>query len=868
MLERMLERFCGRRRGRRPRADSRIVHCGSAPCEARGASGEGRASPGEARVSAPATAGAGVSTTAKTMNGVADVRAPLTRSTVASCVGLLLAVGLSAAMLATIGLIVLEFRRREVEAEDKFCGDAAHAITAWGQWLFGEAYALGAAMTLERASSSSKKAFLLAGHVSAQTQFNKMAHMQSLGGGAYMTPSIIWRPTVLDADRADYEDTMTGIIGFSVTISNVVYEQLETNPVLAAKVPAPRAAVYHPMTSGWSVIDDAVGNPAVRAQGVGSDVPPFYGTDEQTAAILKKVLVERRIVAHTPYVDLVPVSDALLLVEVPFCGLGECADEPLVGVFTFVLAAADWAGLFPANLEVRLRVPGTILKTVDKVYSSVVHAHEPFFNVDLRCYYDAREHAPYYRKRIFGLIVCCAAIVLAIVALLLQDYRERRLGVDAQSRLHDQKVAAEYRELQRIHAATLAERFAANERMERYVNHEIKNRLVVLSQLCSDEAQLELVAEMAETLNEKMVLVRLSSSCYKARLDETVDLVALVDRRLQRYRDASCPFVRTPTMGAAAGAASALRLDALLVKIVFDNILSNAFKYGSATRPPSLTMHLEPDGCARVSLVIELTNWAGREHAALLTMGEAELNRIAGAEGERAHTSTAMSISSGDGFPMAVVAARALGGTLRLRLSGSCVVAHLELSKVAIGVTSDAKGPRRSSLFDRTSTQGRIFGRAQPVDPSQLTIAIVDDSPLQRKVFKKHMSKIAPRGPPVILAGDTMESIDEFARVVCDADVDVVFTDQHFSPVHHTKAGTDIVREIRALDAAAGRPPRLIFVASGNDSPEDAAAYLAAGADGSLSKISSTQLRHLIELHATTAHPRFQARVQLLVEDV
>jgi len=83
-------------------------------------------------------------------------------------------------------------------------------------------------------------------------------------------------------------------------------------------------------------------------------------------------------------------------------------------------------------------------------------------------------------------------------------------------------------------------------------------------------------------------------------------------------------------------------------------------------------------------------------------------------------------------------------------------------------------------------------------------LAGMDASLLQRKVFQRHISKIAPGGPPVVVAGDTRESIDGFAQAVCDADVDVVFADQYFAPVHHTVAGTDVVREIRARDAAAG----------------------------------------------------------------
>ncbi|KAJ1445819.1 hypothetical protein M885DRAFT_578586 [Pelagophyceae sp. CCMP2097] len=789
--------------------------------------------------------------------------APSPWPTVTSCIGAVLALALAVALVMEIFLVLREFTRQERHYEEKVCDDAADAATRWGKWLAAEAYALGAAMTLERRLGLAPMTpFLLPGLASTRFQLEKMVHVPALYGGAnsHMTPSIVWNPTVLDADREAYEAFMSRKNGFPVNISNVDYVVSQGREI-ATKTPAPHAESYHPASAMWSVLGDATADAEVRAQHVGTDLPLVRPGRETT-----ELLVHRRLVAHAPFTTSDAVADALLMVEVPFCGLGGCEDNALVGVFTFMLSADNWSALFPDNFLVRVGSPSVLIKTPDKNrgggYADKVKASEPFLDLDIHCYYTSRSQVHYCRRPMFALTVCAAAAVAFVVALLAKDHRLRRRAAEARWLDQLEKVAAERRELQKIHAAKLVERSEANERMERYVSHEIKNRLVVLGQLCSEEAQLELVDEMAEMLNEKLVLVRLSSFCYEARLDETVDLDSLVDKRLRRHRDANCPFVRVPTAGAAAAAASALRLDALLVKIVFDNILSNAFKYGCTTRAPTLTMRVEPDGSERFGLFIELTNWAGPEHAALLEMGEAELNRIAGAEGERAHTSTANTMSSGDGFPMAVVAAHALGGTLRLRLSEAGVVAHLALSGVAL----DPGAQRSSSLSSASpSTDEHIVGEARPVDPSQLTMALVDDSALQRKVFTKHIGKIALHGPPVIVAGDTRQSIDDFAKTVCDVDVDIVFTDQHFAPVHHTKAGTDIVSEIRALDAAAGRPPRLIFVASGNDSPEDAAAYSAAGADGSLSKVSLPQLKALLDRHATMDHPRFKARATALV---
>ncbi|KAJ1460260.1 hypothetical protein M885DRAFT_559991 [Pelagophyceae sp. CCMP2097] len=786
--------------------------------------------------------------------------APSPWPTVTSCFGIFLALGLGTALLTAIALVVKDLSWRETAYEQKACDDTRAAITTWGEWTAGEAYTIGVSMLLERELGLGPKTpFLLPGPQSAQTQLWRMMHVSASHSGiSQITPSIIWNPTVLDEDRETYETFVSNVLGRPINISNIEYVRSQGRES-AMRTPAQREPVYHPMSYVWSVLNDAAASPETQAQFVGFDYSPVY---RKTPAMVE-LLVHRRHVARAPavrvtnYLDmessLDTLSNDLLLVDMPFCGLGDCADNELVGFFTFLLSADDWSELFPNSVKVKIELTRDVVKTpVHKGggFTGRLHSYEPFLGLDMYCYYVERARLHDYFSPIFALTLTAACTVVGILALLAQDHRQHRRTSEARWKEENKRQARERREVERVHAAKLAERSEANERMERYVNHEIKNRLVVLSQLCSEEAQLELVDEMAETLNEKMVLVRLSSACYTARLDETMDLDSLIDKRLQRHRDANCAFMRAPTTGAAAAAASALRLDSLLVKIVMDNILSNAFKYGSAACPPSLAMHIEPDGIADVGLVIELTNWAGPEHAALLTMGEAELNRIAGAEGERAHTSTANTISSGDGFPMAVVAARALGGTLKLKLSKAGVVARFALSKVALGVAA-------------ASSAGTI-SEARHVDPSQLSMALVDDSLLQRKVFQKFVHKIAPHGPPVVVAGDTRESIDGFAQAVCDADVDVVFSDQNFAPVHHTKAGTDIICEIRARDAAAGCPPRLIFISSGNDSPEDAAAYVQAGADGSLSKITLPQLKLLLERHATTAHPRFKGRRTVL----
>jgi len=337
--------------------------------------------------------------------------------------------------------------------------------------------------------------------------------------------------------------------------------------------------------------------------------------------------------------------------------------------------------------------------------------------------------------------------------------------------------------------------------------------------------------------------MRLSTGRYEPSWG-AVEPVALIDVRWQRFVAAHSSFERLPTTGAAADRKT-LRLDKVLFNIILDNMLSNAFKYGDASRPPSLGLRVEPldDGATRVRLSMELRNWAGPEHAVLLQLGEEKLNEIALAEGRRAHEHAA-ELSSGDGFPMAVAAASALGGTIRLVLLPGGVIAKLELPNVAAVLPVAALGSAAAV--------------AAPAELSQLKIAMVDDSSTFRKTFVRLANKVTSQEP--IVAGATRESIDGFPKMVVESDMDVVLLDFNFAPVHHTKTGVDLCRECRQLDAEEGNVPRLIFIVSANDSPEDAERYRAAGADGSLGKkLTAKSLRQVLE-DAVRTHPRFAAR--------
>ena len=339
----------------------------------------------------------------------------------------------------------------------------------------------------------------------------------------------------------------------------------------------------------------------------------------------------------------------------------------------------------------------------------------------------------------------------------------------------------------------------------------------------------------------KSVLLHLATGVYSARLEDT-DLPKLLETRLSRYLGGGLNLTSAPTVGAAASSATTLLLDPMLLNIICDNLLSNALKYGDAEQPPSVALRIEPieDGVVSVSFTVR--NAAGYGHAHLLEIGEAELNRIAAKEGARAHGQLGAPTSSGDGFPMAAASAKALGGTLRLGLSESTVEATLTLPRVKL------------------ETAAAHFGAMEILE---LSMALVDDSMPARKMMKRKIERAFVSCMVPVVAGETHGSIESFPKAVVSADSDVLFVDQNFGDIHQTKVGTDLVRAIRALDLAADNPPRLIFLVSANDAPNDILAYCAAGADGHIAKTSSYEEIRMQVLRLASNSNRFRGRVTL-----
>ena len=142
--------------------------------------------------------------------------------------------------------------------------------------------------------------------------------------------------------------------------------------------------------------------------------------------------------------------------------------------------------------------------------------------------------------------------------------------------------AARRGEVARVEAAWCAE-IATLEALRRsesttasYTNHEIKNRLVSMGELCESEAPLEqivaLIEETLETIVRRNTFQRLATGTY-CPSPEQIDLSKFVEQRVFRFLPARRHVEVMPSKGDAKSC-DALLLDPLLIGIVVDNLSS------------------------------------------------------------------------------------------------------------------------------------------------------------------------------------------------------------------------------------------------------------------------------------------------------
>jgi len=410
----------------------------------------------------------------------------------------------------------------------------------------------------------------------------------------------------------------------------------------------------------------------------------------------------------------------------------------------------------------------------------------------------------------------------------------------------------EAKRLTELAAAVADAAMTERKRAETYMSHELKNCFFAILEMCFsnddttadiDAAKIRSIAtEAIKMLVARGIMTTLASGAYGARLED-VNLVDLIETRIARIAPRNRDVVVEPIMGDAAACATMLRSDQMLLCIILDNLLSNAFKYGEEQTSPRFEICVENDGSGSAdeglcNVRVSLHNGAGPRHAELLALGDEELNRIAAAEGSSAHNTAPSSAGEGEGYPMSLTCAKKLGGFLRLHITEKSVVATLTLP--------------RTPFVAALSTQ-----RLERI--AKLSYALVDDSAFCRKSLARVAGAMfhSPRAPPHF-AGETCESIELFAQAVVDQDIDVVFVDQSFGTVCRTLMGTDVASNIRKLDLASGAERRLIIVVSANDATDDRIFYIQSGADDCLSKnrTNSSSLQELLRKHATTGFSR------------
>jgi CheY-like chemotaxis protein len=732
--------------------------------------------------------------------------------------GVLLASGLF--ITCTLGFVRTQTVRRKARVDREIeCIGMRDKISEWGKKMSFEAQTYGFIAMLERnLSLTAHTPFVVSGIISNTITNEHMLLSKELGE---LPPIFSWCPIVRRESRVVYETYIDG----SILDQNITYES------------APLRESYAPITSTWSIGYSLFNVRIIKP--FGFDIQHWLRSVLPTMSVVR-LFDERRLIAHTSYVTTGESKpDDGIHVQVPFIRnlyKDDKLDDEIIGYCSFSLHSDRWSFIFPSNMEVRESDSQNIIKTVSSDYNMHVSTHESFLNLDLGCYYNTRDL--FVLLHIYGMVIMPIVITCLIMLHSHFEIRASRV-IRLFKKQHREALEVEIAEKKRNEDRT-QHTFRMSEKTERYLNHEIKNRILVLGQSCIDQPHVhELLDEITEVLNNKLVLMRLSTNRYEPYL-EFVDPLYLIDIRWRRFVAANSSFECLETIGTAAHN-KMFRLDKVLFNICLDNMLSNAFKYGNISKPPSLRLRVDSIDKERVCLSLELRNWSGNEHAQLIQMGENKLNEIARAEGQRAHKHFD-ELSTGEGFPMAYAAASVMGGSIRLQLLPTEVNAIFVLPNIE--VVSDV-------MHDTNKL-------ATPLDLSWLKIAIADDSETFRKMLTKLVEKVTSIKP--IVVGRTRQSIDDLPRIIIEQDIDIVLLDFNFAPVHHTKTGIDICRECRDLDIKNGNDPRLIFMISSNDSPEDIARYYAAGADGSLSKkMSLSSLRQVIE-DAVRTQQRFTSR--------
>jgi anti-sigma regulatory factor (Ser/Thr protein kinase) len=253
-----------------------------------------------------------------------------------------------------------------------------------------------------------------------------------------------------------------------------------------------------------------------------------------------------------------------------------------------------------------------------------------------------------------------------------------------------------------------------------------------------------------------------------------------------------------------------VRTDESLIKIVVQNLVSNAMSHGRRDGPIKIDLHVDSG-----RVVIRVINEPGDDHESVTTHGLAspppnQFEDFLKRPGENAASGN--SHSQGLGLRGVKQCLDSLGASMGLFFHPQQVVAEVTLT--------DEFKFRAKITFD---------------EQSRPLVACLDDSVVQRKVLQRMLSR-TKAGAASFVAGGSIEEVRAFPEQVMNSPqlVTHCIIDQNLDDpagLQQSILGSSIVQQLKAL-GYTGR----CLIRSANDSPTCLALYRGCGADGFMSK--------------------------------
>ena len=281
-------------------------------------------------------------------------------------------------------------------------------------------------------------------------------------------------------------------------------------------------------------------------------------------------------------------------------------------------------------------------------------------------------------------------------------------------------------------------------------------------------------------------------------------------------------------------------LDRTLCGLIFDNVLSNAFKHGHSTNPDvRMTITCDARDNPRARLQFRVSNAANPDRPYVT---QDYIEKVL--KGEPLEQSTASAMSNRVGLQHLFEAAKAHGMTASLQQRGGRIFFESQVIAQAVpsrAVSTDAEREADLAAF-----------------PSDLRIYCIDDSAAARRLLDYNMVQWAGT-QHVHVFGKDVEEVATFTKCVLD-EGDIAFLDQHLEyGGDNNVLGTDIVKKL-----VEHKYKGLICMRTGNVAGPDLAKYEAAGAHCTFGK--DVPMKQMIE-DMQVAYVRHVVRPKMLIEE-